>query len=123
MNLTDMGRFGVILCDPPWSYRDLGHTRRIDRQYSIMRTADIAALPVSDMALPDSVLFLWTTVPLLPDGLEVMKGGDSSTNPARSGTRKFLAAGIISASSTSTFSSVPKAVRASPPTARAISQA
>jgi N6-adenosine-specific RNA methylase IME4 len=70
---SDMGRFGVILCDPPWSYRDLGHTRRIDRQYSIMRTADIAALPVADIALPDSVLFLWATAPLLPDGLEVMK--------------------------------------------------
>ena len=38
-----------------------------------MSTAAIAALPVSEIALPDSVLFLWTTAPLLPDGLEVMK--------------------------------------------------
>lgn len=44
--LATIGQFGVIYADPPWGYRDLGHTRRIDRQYSIMRTADIAALPV-----------------------------------------------------------------------------
>lgn len=67
------GHYGVILSDPPWSYRDLGHTRRIDRQYPVLGVRDIAALPVQQIALPDSVLFLWTTVPLLPDGLEVLK--------------------------------------------------
>ena len=66
------GTFGVIYADPPWTYRDLGHTRRIDRQYPIMLTTEIAALPVSAIALPDSVLFLWITAPLLPDGLQVL---------------------------------------------------
>ena len=68
-----LGRFGLIYADPPWSYRDLGHTRRIDRQYPILSVRDIAALPVQDIALPDAVLFLWIPVPLLPDGLTVMK--------------------------------------------------
>jgi N6-adenosine-specific RNA methylase IME4 len=69
-DLAGMGQCGVISADPPWSYRDLGHTRRIDRQYSIMRAADIAALPVRQISLPDCMLFLW--VPLLVDGLEVL---------------------------------------------------
>ena len=72
-DLTMLSRFGVIYADPPWSYRDLGHTRRIDRQYPILSARDIAALPVQDIALPDAVLFLWIPVPLLPDGLTVMK--------------------------------------------------
>ena len=72
-DFTSFGRFGVIYADPPWSYRDLGHTRRIDRQYPILSVRDIAALPVQDIALPDAVLFLWIPVPLLPDGLTVMK--------------------------------------------------
>ena len=77
-----LGRFGLIYADPPWPYRDLGHSRRIDRQYPIMSVRDIAALRVRDIALPDSVLFLWIPVPLLPDGLTVMKawGFDYKSN-------------------------------------------
>ena len=51
--LTMLGRFGVIYADPPWSYRDLGHSRHIDRQYPIMRVRDLAALPVQDISLSD----------------------------------------------------------------------
>jgi N6-adenosine-specific RNA methylase IME4 len=71
-DLSALGKFGLIYADPPWSYRDLGHTRRIDRQYSTMCTGNVAALPVADVSLPDAVLFLWVTAPLLPDGLEVL---------------------------------------------------
>ena len=66
-------RYGVILADPPWSYRDLGHSRRIDKQYAVMSLDEILRLSVANIALPDSVLFLWTTAPLLPDGLDVMR--------------------------------------------------
>ncbi len=72
-SFADLGKFGVILADPPWSYKDLGHTRRIDRQYPVMSVTEICARPVTDIALPDCVLFLWTTAPLLPDGLTVMQ--------------------------------------------------
>ena len=65
-------RFGVILADPPWTYRDFGHSRRIDKQYSVMSTADIRKLNVPRLCLPDCVLFLWSTVPHLPDSLEVL---------------------------------------------------
>jgi N6-adenosine-specific RNA methylase IME4 len=58
-------KFGVILADPPWAYSDLGHSRRVDRIYPLMRLTDICALPVNKIALDDAVLFLWTTSPML----------------------------------------------------------
>ncbi len=74
-SLTNLGRFGLILADPPWVYSDLGHTRRIDWQYSVLTLDDICALPVRDIAQKDSVLFLWVTAPLLyPNGYKVMDG-------------------------------------------------
>ena len=41
-----------------------------------MTTADIAALPVAGLATDDAILFLWTTAPLLPEALEVLKAWD-----------------------------------------------
>jgi N6-adenosine-specific RNA methylase IME4 len=64
--------FKVILADPPWTYADLGHTRRIDKEYPIMPLNDIAAMRVDLCASKDAVLFLWATSPLLPDALKVM---------------------------------------------------
>jgi hypothetical protein len=58
-DLTQLGRFGVIYADLPWSYHDLGHSRRIGRQYPIMSVRDLATLPVQPLALPNAVLFLW----------------------------------------------------------------
>ena len=57
--------YGVILADPPWSYSDLGHSRRIDRIYPVLKLQDICALPVREIAADDAVLFLWTTSPML----------------------------------------------------------
>lgn len=42
--------------------------------YPVMKTEDIAALPVDALAAKDCVLFLWATYPKLPDALEVMAG-------------------------------------------------
>lgn len=68
-------RYGVILADPPWLYRDLGHSRRITRQYPVMRIEEICAMRqmIDRFALPDCVLFLWATSPLLPEGLRVIE--------------------------------------------------
>src|SRR5689334_20846954 len=60
-------KYGVILADPPWSYSDLGHSRRVDRIYPIMKLADICAMRklLDKLAAPDCVLFLWITSPML----------------------------------------------------------
>lgn len=66
-------RYGTIVADPPWMERGGGKIKRgADRHYPLMQTRDIAALPVKDLALPDSHLYLWVTNNFLPDGLIVM---------------------------------------------------
>lgn len=66
------GRYGVILCDPAWSYGTYAHTHTPQRHYPTMTLAQIQALPVSELAAKHAALFLWVTSPLLPDGLAVM---------------------------------------------------
>jgi len=54
----------VILADPPWKFltRSVkGKGRSAEAWYDCMTLADIKALPVAQMAAPDSLLLLWTT--------------------------------------------------------------
>lgn len=68
-----MTQYGTIYADPPWPERGGGKIKRgADRHYPLMTVAQIAALPVGDLALPDSHLYLWVTNNYLPAGLEVM---------------------------------------------------
>jgi len=73
-DLAEAGEtYGVLLGDPPWRYEysiDSGDT--IEQHYPTMTTAEICALPVSEIAGEDSVLFLWATSPKLPEALSVM---------------------------------------------------
>jgi N6-adenosine-specific RNA methylase IME4 len=70
-------RYGVILADPPWRFepysRETGLDRAADNHYATAATAEIAALPVVDIAADDCVLFLWATMPMLDDAIQVMK--------------------------------------------------
>lgn len=66
--------YGVIYADPPWRFasysEDTGMDRAADNHYPTMDVSAIAALVPP--AAPDAVLFLWATVPMLPDALNVM---------------------------------------------------
>jgi N6-adenosine-specific RNA methylase IME4 len=70
-------RYGVILADPPWRFkiysRETGMDRAADNHYPTQETADICALDIASIAAPDCVLFLWATVPMMPQALDVMK--------------------------------------------------
>ena len=71
-------KYSIIYADPPWQYRNkktgASMTSGADAKYPTMPLADICALPVkSEIAMPDSALFLWVTTPLKWEGLEVMK--------------------------------------------------
>lgn len=75
-----MIKFGTIYADPPWRLSGGkngkgGWSRSVSpsAHYRLMRTRDIAALPVGGLALPDSHLWLWVPNCLLPDALEVMR--------------------------------------------------
>lgn len=79
--MSDLGRYSVILADPPWKYASRAtHSKTTfgggaSGHYDLMTTADIAALPIArDYAAKDCALCLWVTGPHLPSGLEVMAG-------------------------------------------------
>lgn len=68
-------RYGVIYADPPWRFepysRDTGMDRAADNHYPTMTLEEIKALPVP--AATNCVLFLWATVPMLPQAFDVMR--------------------------------------------------
>jgi N6-adenosine-specific RNA methylase IME4/ParB-like chromosome segregation protein Spo0J len=69
-------KFGVILADPPWQFKtfsDKGMDRSADNHYPCQNTADICNLPINTIADRNCILFLWATVPMLEDALNVMQ--------------------------------------------------
>jgi N6-adenosine-specific RNA methylase IME4 len=69
---SDSQGYGAIVIDPPWTYAmDKPQTGKADRKagaghfYPLMSHAEIAALPVSDLAAPNAHLYLWVTNPLM----------------------------------------------------------
>jgi N6-adenosine-specific RNA methylase IME4 len=66
--------YNVIYADPPWRFeprsRKTGMDRAADNHYPTMPLADIQQidLPAAD----DCVLFLWATVPMLQEALQLM---------------------------------------------------
>lgn len=76
--------FNVVYADPPWKfevYSEItGMDRAADNHYPTMGTDEICELPVP--AAADAVLFLWATVPMLPQALEVLRawGFDYKSN-------------------------------------------
>jgi N6-adenosine-specific RNA methylase IME4 len=68
------GHFGAILADPPWGFKTWSQAtdRGADHHYSVMKTEDICALPVCDVAAENSVLFVWICWPQLLDAIDVI---------------------------------------------------
>jgi len=81
------GHYGAILADPPWhfsmwrpamwngEYRKDG-TKIISParapQYETMQEAEILPLPVSDLAAPDCVLFMWACWPTIRQAFRII---------------------------------------------------
>lgn len=68
-------KYKTIYADPPWMECGGGKIKRgADRHYPLMKTKDIAALPVRDLIDPEGChLYIWTTNNFFPDALEVVK--------------------------------------------------
>lgn len=68
--------YDIIYADPPWAYRNKKTGGSMISgsfaKYPTMSTNEISELPVSNIASKNSVLFLWATVPLMPEALQVM---------------------------------------------------
>jgi N6-adenosine-specific RNA methylase IME4 len=60
------GMFRVVYADPPWLYGDRPPSGSGAQQhYGGMTIEQLCKLPVAAHALPDSVLFMWTTAPFI----------------------------------------------------------
>lgn len=74
---SDFGdnKYRIIYADPPWSYGNemTDYATTPQDHYVSMSTEDIKALPVEDLSLDNSVLFLWSTCPHLVEALGVME--------------------------------------------------
>ena len=88
------GMFGTILADPPWRFinrtgRVAPEYRRLPR-YESLSFDEIAAMPVGDLALDNSHLYLWVPNALIKEGLKVMEqwGFEYKTNIVWYKTRK-----------------------------------
>lgn len=80
-----MTAYRTIVADPPWPQKGGGTLRgregwhdaqgaSLPMKYDVMTVAQIAALPVADLAHPDGAhLYLWTTSRFLDDAFDVVK--------------------------------------------------
>lgn len=66
-------KYKVIYADPPWQYnnkrtgRDMNHGAL--ENYPVMSLEEIKALNIKEIADKNGVLFLWATVPMLPEAM------------------------------------------------------
>lgn len=70
------GKYGAILADPPWTFKvwskATGNGRSAASHYDVMSLDDIKNLPLNSLAADNCVLFLWATMPMIPEALETM---------------------------------------------------
>ena len=68
-------KYNIIYADPPWSYKDkaLAGKRGACCKYSVMNTTDICNFPVKQITAKDAVLFMWVTMPKLPECFDLIK--------------------------------------------------
>lgn len=67
------GPFSVFLGDPAWRFKRRTGNGAAENHYDTMDLADIARLPVRDLAAPDAALFLWTPWTHLAEGITVIQ--------------------------------------------------
>ncbi len=72
-----LGQFGTIVADPPWRFANrtgkIAPEYRRAARYQTMSTEEIAQLPIPQLALAKSHLYLWVPNALVLEGLDVMK--------------------------------------------------
>ena len=69
-------KYQVIYADPPWRYRNVNTGGSMNSgsaaKYATLSIDEICSLKVKEICDTKCVLFLWATVPLLPDALKVL---------------------------------------------------
>ena len=75
-SMKGLGRFAVILADPPWRLECGWESIRTENHYPTMELSAICALPVADLAYRDCALFLWSPSASLADAMAVIDAWD-----------------------------------------------
>lgn len=70
-------QYSVIYADPPWAYSQGGNTKSshgiAKQHYPTMTTAEICALPVSEIVREGAACFMWATFPNITEAIKVME--------------------------------------------------
>jgi len=74
-------KYNVILVDPPWKYSDTCEDGAIqskgaDKHYPTMTIQQLSTMDVPYISAKDSILFLWTTSPMLEDSFKIINAWD-----------------------------------------------
>ena len=68
--------YGVIYADPPWTYTAYSGpavpARSADSHYDLMSAEELRTMPVGGLAAKNCALFMWATMPLLPEAIELI---------------------------------------------------
>lgn len=66
--------YSTVVADPPWGYEEMTAPWRSTstKSYGLMSHAEIASLPVGDIAAPDAHLYLWAVLPLMAEAYQVV---------------------------------------------------
>lgn len=65
-------KYHVIYADPEWDFKTWDGLSQASQHYATSSIDEIKKRDVASISAPDSVLFLWAIVPMLPHALEVM---------------------------------------------------
>ena len=69
-------KYGAILADPPWYFKNYsakGTGRAAISHYDVLSLDELKKFPVKDYAGKNCALFLWVTDPMLPEGIDLMR--------------------------------------------------
>ena len=78
-----IGNYSIIYADPPWQYQRSKVQGAAENHYPTMGIDELCALPVADLAAPDSALFLWATFPQLPEALRLIEAHSKKPDESR----------------------------------------
>lgn len=74
VNLAQLSKtYNIVYADPPWRYEHVKtENRAIENHYPTMELDEICKLPITEVAAPDAVLFIWATSPKLAEAIQVL---------------------------------------------------
>lgn len=91
--------YKTILADPPWDIQQTGNFGAINH-YSLMSLEQIKAMPVADLAAPDSHCWLWVTNAVLRYGYDVLEAWGFTPRSIFVWLKPYLGPGVYLRNST-----------------------